>query len=72
MVNWQITAKTIYCAAVKDEVTLMVKSDGSSRCTAQKKLDKSGNMIPGSQRCDSDTCPHLNEYRDRLFAEETS
>ena len=40
MPGWQITAKTIFCDAVDDEVTVMVYKDGSTRCTGYKKIEE--------------------------------
>ncbi len=37
MVDWQITATTIYCDAVADEVTFMVYGDGTVFCTGEKR-----------------------------------
>ena len=37
MVDWQITATTIYCDAVDDEVTLGVYKDRSTKCTSYEK-----------------------------------
>ena len=36
MVDWQVTATTIYCDAVDDDVTLLVYKDGSAKCTGYK------------------------------------
>ena len=32
MVDWQVTAKTIYCDNVDDEVTILVYKDWSANC----------------------------------------
>ena len=40
MVDWQITATTIYCDDVDDEVTVIVQRDGSARCVGFSKYDK--------------------------------
>ena len=45
MVNWQITATTIYCDAVDDEVTLLVYTDRSVRCTGYKKYGEPSQEI---------------------------
>jgi hypothetical protein len=42
MVDWQITATTIYCDAVNDEVTLIISPEGLVKCTGQQKYEKPG------------------------------
>jgi hypothetical protein len=82
MTNWQITAKTIYCDAVDDEVTLMIYKDGSSRCTGCKKYDEPDDitlkMVREKSRrlkrrikCEGEGCPRLGGYREKILAEET-
>ena len=82
MVNWQVTATTIFCGAVDAEVTLMVYKDRSARCTAYKKygenikkevakeLKKRGKILGRELRCEGQECSRVTEYRDKLFAEE--
>ncbi|MFH0914324.1 MAG: hypothetical protein V1849_03435 [Chloroflexota bacterium] len=81
MVKWQVTAATIHCPQVADEVTLMVFQDGSRKCTGSSKYCSPGRemarlMREKSQklkqelRCAGENCAHLAEYRDRLFKEE--
>ena len=81
MVNWRITAKTIYCEAVDDEVTLLVYKDGSARCTGCKKYGEPGEemvnlvkrkskQLKRQPKCDGPDCYRIIEYRDKLFAEE--
>jgi len=43
VVDWQVTATTIYCDAVDDDVTIMVYKDWSTRCTGYKKYVESLN-----------------------------
>ena len=40
MVDWQITATTIYCDDVDDEVTVIVQKDGAVRCVGFARYDK--------------------------------
>lgn len=83
MVNWQVTAITIFCDAVDAEVTLMVYKDRSARCTAYnkkygenikkevaKELKKKGKILGRELRCEGQECSRVTEYRDKLFAEE--
>jgi hypothetical protein len=43
MVDWQVTAKAIYCDAVEDDVVIMVFADGSAKCTGYSKYGVAGN-----------------------------
>ena len=81
MVNWQVTATTIYCDAVDDDVTLMVYKDGSARCIGYKKhgepgkdivklLKKKGSQLNRSLKCEGPQCSRVVQYRDGLFPEE--
>ena len=81
MANWQITATTIYCDAVDDDVTLMVFKDGSTRCTGYQRytspdretarmLDDKGRKLGRRLACEGMDCQRLTGYRDKLLAEE--
>ncbi|MFC1964463.1 hypothetical protein ACFLWG_00430 [Chloroflexota bacterium] len=81
MVNWQVTATTIYCDAVDDEVTLMVFKDGVTKCTGYKKYHEPGKEISklfkrkGARldrklECEGPECSRVIQYRDKLFAED--
>jgi len=81
MVNWQITAKTVFCNSVSDEVTLMVYKDGSAKCSGYNKythatqatekiLRAKSRQLKRPLKCDFSTCPYLSEYKDRVFKEE--
>jgi hypothetical protein len=81
MTNWQITAKTIFCEAVDDEVTVMVYKDGSTRCTGSQKYDQPNsitlNIIKKKTRrlkkpikCEGDKCLRLNHYKNKILLEE--
>jgi len=81
MVNWQVTATTIYCDAVDDEATLLVYKDGSAKCIAYTKygkpdketlnlLKKKSNQLKRNLECDGPECYRVIQYRDKLFAEE--
>ena len=74
MADWQITATTIYCADVDDEVTLLIYSDGASKCTGHqkyarpdketarliKKKNRQSGKPPG---CSGPGCRLIAEYR---------
>jgi len=80
--GWQVTATTIYCDAVDDEATLIVKYDEKSVvCTAYPKYGQpykklTSRMAGRSQKlgrhlkCEGPMCRRMVEYRNRLFAED--
>ena len=79
MANWKMTATSIYCDAIDDEVTLVVYRDGESQCTGYNKFDKPDREISkalgikskqlGKQlRCDGLQCHRLLQYRDKVLA----
>jgi len=81
MVNWQVTAATIYCDAVDDEVTLLVYRDGSVKCIGYRKygspgkeaaklLQKKSKRLERRLECQGPECFRVIQYRDKLFAEE--
>ena len=81
MVNWQLTATTIYCDAVDDDVTLMVYKDGSAKCVGYKKYREpskeisklvkgKSNQLGRKLECEGPECWRVIQYRDNLFAEE--
>ncbi|MBA7614810.1 hypothetical protein ES703_22083 [subsurface metagenome] len=81
MADWQITAATIYCDDVDDEVTVIVQGDGAVRCVGFGKYSEPGKdaagLIKGKSRrlkrqlkCTGPECNRITDYRDRLFAEE--
>ena len=81
MVNWQITATTIYCDAVADEVTLLVYKDGTAKCTGYAKYSEPGRETEAVMRqkarelkrnleCRGAECFRIIQYRDGLLAAE--
>ena len=82
MVNWQVTATTIYCDAVDDDVTIMVYKDGSAKCVGYEKyrepdketarlMAKKSSQLGRKLECEGSECWRVIQYRDKLFAEET-
>jgi len=75
--DWEITATTVYCKAVDDEVTLIVYADGTCKCTGRDKYAKpdkeTARVIKKKDRnvklsgCHEDDCPRLKEYREQAF-----
>ena len=81
--DWQVTATTIKCGSVCDEVTIMVYPDGTARCagyikygsTDKKTLDKiekRAKKLGLKSKCDGPQCRHVTVYRDKIMAEETA
>ena len=83
MVDWQITATTMYCDGVDDEVTVIVQRDGSVRCVGFARYDKPDKVTAGLMKqksrqlqrqlgCTGPECSRVIDYRDRLLAEEAN
>jgi|WetSurMetagenome_2_1015567.scaffolds.fasta_scaffold1567862_1 hypothetical protein len=74
MVNWQITAKTIYCESVKEEVTVIVKKDWSINCTGYNESAKSsGTKVKSGKKksfCEGISCSRITRYKESLMQEE--
>jgi len=79
MADWVMTATTIYCDAIDDEVTLIVHRDGTSKCTGYKKYSKpdkeTAKLIKTRSQqsgkklgCAEPVCSRLTQYRDKLLA----
>ena len=79
--DWQVTAKTIFCDSVDDEVTVMVYKNGSTRCTGSQKYNQPNDITLGmikkkSKRvrkpikCEGDRCLRISQYREKILAEE--
>ena len=82
MVNWQVTATTIYCDAVDDEVTLLVYKDWSVKCTGHRKygepskeilnlLKRKNKQLKRQLECEGSECCRVIQYKEKLFAEES-
>jgi len=80
MADWMITATTIYCDAVDDEVTLIVNRDGTAKCTGYQKYGKPGKETAKSIKikskrlgknpeCNESECYRLIHYRDKLLGD---
>ena len=83
MADWQVTAVTIYCDDVDDEVTVIVHKDGAVRCVGFGKYSElakdTAGLIKGKRKrlkrqlkCTGPECNLITDYRDRLFAEEAN
>ncbi len=81
MVNWQVTATTIYCDAVDDEVTVLVYKDFSTKCTGYRKyheptkeisnlLRQKSKQLKHQLECEGPQCYRVTQYQEKLLAEE--
>jgi hypothetical protein len=80
--NWQLTATTIYCDAVDDDVTLIIDKNLNVRCTGYPRyvtnLDKDtvrnlrekSRNLGRNLKCEGPQDYRVTGYRDRLIAEE--
>lgn len=80
MTDWKITAKTIFCDAVDDEVTVLVYRDASARCTGCKKYNEPNQITQSVIReksrrlkrpikCEGEGCPRMTRYITSITAE---
>jgi hypothetical protein len=81
MTDWQITAKTIFCDAVDDEVTVMVYKNASVRCTGCKKYNEpdaitqaavkeKNRRLRRSIKCEGEGCARVTGYKTAILAAE--
>lgn len=79
--SWQVTATTVYCDAVADEVTLMVYGDWTTRCTGHdrygepdgeivKLLKKRSGQLKRPLECEGLDCQRVLGYKNKLFDED--
>lgn len=81
MVNWQVTATTVYCDAVDDEITIMVYKDWVTKCTGYNKYGKTNTEMLNILRkkrqlkrkleCGGPECDVVLQYKEKLLAEES-
>jgi hypothetical protein len=76
MVDWEVTATTIFCQAVGDEVTLIVSGNGTAKCSGRQKYETtkkspSARSKSGGKKteCLGETCPTVKQYRDKMLGE---
>ena len=78
--DWQVTATTIYCDAVDDEITIVVNKQGKAECTDYPRYGKpskqtaramtnKGARLGRQLQCQGPQCHRVVEYRDRIFSE---
>jgi hypothetical protein len=78
----KLTAKTIYCDAVDDDVTIMIYKDWRTKCTGYEKygeglnketaqvLKKKAKRLGRNLECEGPQDHRVTDYRDRLMAED--
>jgi hypothetical protein len=81
MVDWQVTAITIECKAVAEEVTIVVKNGWSAQCSgfakyassrkASIELTKRSLNMRRVLECKGIQCPQITAYIEKLQAEES-
>ena len=82
MVDWQVTAITIECRAVAEEVTIVVKNDWSAQCSGFGKyassrkgsieLTKRSLNLKRVLECKGIQCPQITAYIQKLQSEEST
>jgi hypothetical protein len=79
MADWVVTATTIYCDAVEDEVTLIADRDGTMKCTGYNRyytpdrdtartLQQRGKRLKKKLRCEGLDCYRVTGYHEKLFS----
>jgi hypothetical protein len=80
MVDWDVTATTILCESVNDEVTIIVNGDGTAKCSGLQKYDLSNKEIKKALKQKSKTagkelkcvgadCAVVKQHRDKIMGE---
>ncbi len=80
MTDWQITAKTIFCEAVDDEVTVLVHKNGTAHCTGCSKYDQPNDItrtlvkektrkLKRAIQCEGEECPRVTGYKNQIQTE---
>jgi hypothetical protein len=77
--EWRLTAKTVYCDAVDDDVTIMVYKDWNTKCTGYKNygeglnqktaqlLKKKAKRLGRNLECEGPQDPRVTDYRDKII-----
>jgi hypothetical protein len=80
MIDWEVTATTIFCESVNDEVTIIVNRDGAVRCSGRQKYEKPGkedkktlktkSRLMGKElACLGENCAAVKKYCDKMLSE---
>ena len=76
--DWELTATTILCEDVDDEVTIIVNGDGTVRCTGSQKyaspdkqaameLKERGKKLGRTLACKDPDCPTVARYSEEML-----
>jgi len=68
MPEWEITATTVRCETVNDEVTILVAGDKTVTCTGRARYGTAGRRKAGTPRCEEGTCVLMKETIARFTA----
>ena len=79
--DWQITATTIKCDAVSDEITILVYPDGTAKCATYLKygatdkktlaqIEKRAKKVGITCKCEGPQCRRVTDYLDKIMTEE--
>ena len=81
MTGWLVTATTIHCEFIDEDVTIIVYKDNSAKCTGYNKfcenitketieaLKVKGRKLGKELKCIYPSACGLTHYRDRILAE---
>jgi hypothetical protein len=77
MTDWKLTATTIFCEDMNDEVTIIVYKDGKTRCTGYDLFTKLNADARNKKKltgieCHGPVCHRVAAYKEKLFLEEKS
>jgi hypothetical protein len=64
--GWQLTATTIYCKELGEEVTFIVQADGTATCTGAQSNNRRASGK--KSRCSQVECTLLMQHRAGLLA----
>jgi hypothetical protein len=82
MVDWQITATTIYCDAVDADTTIIVYKDQKVHCTGfqrylkkpipetLKQMERRSKKLGRKLTCEGEMCQRIITHRDKLFTKD--
>ena len=79
MSDWLITATTVYCDAVEDEVTLIAEKDGTIKCTGYNKyfspnkdttksIKRKSMQLKKKLECEGLVCHRVTDYQGKVFS----
>jgi len=66
--GWQVTATTVQCQYVGDFATIMVKPDGSSKCSYVNRHSKAKDSKKKLRNCKWPNCPLVSGFQKQALA----